>query len=489
DSRNHILYGQVRPSGTEEIDFFRWKVTESGGTELNLVDITGINVNVTAVLVDPNVPNRVYFGGQGGQVFRVDDADLNATSVAGTKFADLPGNASISCIYMDKQTSNDALITLNNYGSSLKNVWVSYTGGQDWASIEGDLPDLPVYWAVFDPGNHDRAMIATEAGVWTTEDIDGDNTKWTPTNPVNGMPFIRVTMFKMRDSDKVVVASTYGRGLMTTDIFSAPAAVIVSQPVIYLGQSAVIDGSGSVNAQSYQWDFGDFTTSTDAKVNHTYSSPGLYTITLTINGNITTTKKISVLPYLTAPYQSGDSDWGGDFENHTEQFAAYSDRGTTFSRGVSDKAGKDGTHSGANAWVLGINDALYQNNTIASLYTPMYDFSAPGLYDLRFWSKFAVEYIYDGFQVEYTLDGGLSWQQLGSKDDPGWYNYRNNNVTDGAFVQGKSYFSNAQLNWTQYIKDVSFLAGKDKVAFRFIFKSNTSEQAQGLAIDDFEVTK
>ena len=488
DSQAHILYGQTGNSGS---DFFRWTIASGA---VDFVNITNYTLHVTAVLADPNVPNRIYFGGSGGRVVRVDNANVEGTTdVAGASqyFADLPAGADVSSIYMDNQTSNDALISLFSFGASLKNIWLTTTGGTEWHSIEGDLPDLPVRWAIFDPADHDKAMIATDAGVWATDDIDGDNTHWVPTDPVNGMPFVRVDMLVVRNSDKVVLAGTYGRGLMSTDVFAIPSPVILTQPIAYEGQSVLIDGSASVNTQSYLWDFGDATTSTQAKVNHVYSTPGIYTIKLIINGNpdLKQTKVINILPYLPAPYEPGDLNYGGDFETKPEHFAAYSPNGSKFSRGISDKAGKDGTHSGSNAWVLDINNALYQNNSRSELYTPMYDLSTPGLYELKFWTKYAVQNRNDGFQVEYSLDGGASWTQLGSKDDTGWYNYHNTNLADGAFPEGKSYFTNAQLNWTQYIKDVSFLVGQARVSFRFVFRSDGSDPAQGVAIDDFTISK
>lgn len=486
DNDANILYGQADATGvTDNIDFFRWNIN-TGVTEY--IDVTGFNPDVTAVLVDPNVDNRVYLGGQSGMVIQVDNAHTGLSKPAIT-FADFPSNASVSSIYMDKQTSDDCLVSLFNYGGSLENLFVTYNRGADWVAIEGDLPDLPIRWAIFDPANHDRAMIATDAGIWTTDDINGDDTHWVPTNPDNGMPFVRVDMLVMRESDKVVLAATYGRGLMTTDIFAAPAAVIVAQEIAYEGEQVRFDGSQSVNAQSHEWNLGDNTTSTDAEVVHTYDTPGTYTVTLTINGTVTQTRTISILPYLPAPYQPGTTDYAGDFENHPEHFASYLVQGTNFQRGISNKPGKDGTHSGTNAWVVGINDNLYQNNTRSELYTPMYDMSEPGLYEFKFWSKYAVQNRNDGFQVEYSLDAGVSWLQLGTKDDPNWYNYNNQNLSDGAFPIGKSYFTNAQLNWTQYIKDVSSLGGHDKVSFRFVFRSDDEEQAQGLAIDDVELTK
>jgi hypothetical protein len=486
DNDANILYGQSEPNGVSDIDYFRWKIDESGLTEY--VDITNYNLSVTAVLADPNFPNRVYFGGQGGIVVQIDDANTGLAK-QGIKFADFPGTASVSSIYMDKQTSDHCLVSMFNYGASLENLYVTYNKGVDWVAIEGDLPDLPIRWAMFDPSNHDRAMIATDAGVWVTDDINGSETHWVPSNPDNGMPFVRVDMLVMRESDKVVLAGTYGRGLMTTDIFAAPAAVIVTQEIAYEGQPITIDGSQSVNAATYEWNFGDNTTSTDPEVVKTFDAPGNYTVSLTINGSITQTRNISILPYLPAPYQEGDANYHGDFESSPEHFAGYLVQGTPFERGKSTHPGKDGTHSGNSAWVLGVNDALYQNNTRAELYTPMYDMTEPGLYEFKFWSKYAVQNRNDGFQVEYSLNAGATWQQLGTRDDIGWYNYQNINLTDAAFPMGRSYFTNAQLTWTQYIKDISLLAGNAKVSFRFVFRSDSADPAQGVAIDDVQLTK
>jgi PKD repeat protein len=276
---------------------------------------------------------------------------------------------------------------------------------------------------------------------------------------------------------------------MTTDVYAAPAPVIVAQQIAYEGQEILIDGSQSVNAQSFEWNFGDNTTSTDPEVVKSYASPGNYTITLTINGNVSLTRNIAILPYLPAPYQEGTADYHGDFESTPEHFASNLIQGTPFQRGSSTKAGKDGTHSGTNAWVTGLNDNLYQNNTRAELYTPMYDMTEPGLYEFKFWSKFAMQNRNDGFQVEYSLDAGATWLQLGTTEDVNWYNYHNINLADGAFPTGKSYFTNAQLTWTQYIKDVSSLAGHDKVSFRFVFRSDDDTPAQGVAIDDVQLTK
>ncbi len=481
DDDAQILYGQVNTNGR---DYFRWDIKSGVYDEVN---ITNNGLNVTAIKADPNTPNRVFFGGDGGKVLRVDNAHLGDPS--SVQIGNLPVNAAVSSIYLDRLDENHIIVGIFNFGSALKNVWVTYDGGGEWNSIEGDLPDMPVRWAIFDPADHDRAMIATEAGVWVTDDIDGDNTHWEPIPPENGMPFVKVNMLLVRESDKVVLGVTHGRGLFTTDFFAAATPVIRTQQVAYQGHPVIIDGSQSVNAQSYTWDLGDSSTSDEATVAHTYDEAGVYNISLTINGTTTKSQTIAVLPYLPSPYKKGGADFAGDFETHPEHFSPILVQGTGMQRGKSTKPGKDGTNSGEHAWVLGINDNLYENNSRAELYTPMFDLSEQGLYELKFYSKYAIQGLRDGFQVEYSLNGGSTWMQLGTANDPGWYNYYNSQISDGAFPVGKSYFTNAVGNWKQYIKDISFLAGESTACFRYVFRSDDNEPAQGLAIDDFEITK
>ena len=56
-------------------------------------------------------------------------------------------------------------------------------------------------------------MLATEIGVWTTENIFARNVVWTP--DVQGMANVRVDMVKFRTSDNTVLAATHGRGMFT----------------------------------------------------------------------------------------------------------------------------------------------------------------------------------------------------------------------------------------------------------------------------------
>lgn len=61
---------------------------------------------------------------------------------------------------------------------------------------------------------------------------------------------------------------------------------------------------GSVGADSYQWDFGDQNTSTDASPTHTYAAGGSYDVTLTVTnagGSNTATETVTVTAPATGP--------------------------------------------------------------------------------------------------------------------------------------------------------------------------------------------
>jgi len=67
-----------------------------------------------------------------------------------------------------------------------------------------------------------------------------------------------------------------------------PAAVIQAPQQADVGQSITIDGSGSTGSNpivNYAWNFGDRNSGSGAVVEHVYSKPGQYTVTLTVTDN------------------------------------------------------------------------------------------------------------------------------------------------------------------------------------------------------------
>ena len=68
----------------------------------------------------------------------------------------------------------------------------------------------------------------------------------------------------------------------------------------------------NVSAQgTYSWDFGDKQTSTESSPVHTYTRPGTYNVSLTVNGQITDVKTIVVYASLSSYVVTNDTGFDG----------------------------------------------------------------------------------------------------------------------------------------------------------------------------------
>jgi PKD repeat protein len=189
---------------------------------------------------------------------------------------------------VDPLRENHILVTVSNYG--VTSIYETNNTGANWHSIEGNLPDMPVRWVVFKPGDSTQALVATELGVWSTSLIDGASTDWQPSN--SGLSNVRCDMIKTRSSDRMMIVATHGRGLFSSDAFAIPSAdYTVSTPLTYAQSTVQFNSSASLGASSYYWDFGDGTFSMLANPVKSYASPGTYGVTLTINGGISSNIK------------------------------------------------------------------------------------------------------------------------------------------------------------------------------------------------------
>lgn len=477
DDVNNIMY-MCNTNNT----YRRWNNPQSGNS-FSSVNVTALNGLVSAVKVSPNTNHRVFFGSQTGRVVRVDGANGPGAPTSTNISTGLP-SAYVSCVEVQTGNDNHLLVTFSNYG--VNSIWESTDGGTSWTSVEGNLPDMPVRWALFNPNNSDQAIIATELGVWSTDNLNGGSTVWGASN--SGLANVRVDMLQLRTSDKLVVAATHGRGLFTSDLFTDPTALFdADNKVTYIGKSIQFTDL-SYKGTSWSWDFGDGGNSTLENPTHVYANPGKYNVTLSINSGASSLVKnqfIHILPNKGTPYLIAD---GGGFESNPDNFGVSTVSGSvSWERGNSAIAGKNSTHAGSNAWVTGLSAANYVDLGETILLSPNYNFTLPGTYTLSFWSKFNTESDFDGFRVEYSLDKGSNWTALGTTTAAGWYNSANASGTT-SFPAGEAFFSGTVASYTNYTRDVSALAGNNSVAFRFRFRSDQSVTAPGVAIDDFQIT-
>lgn len=478
DNDANILYAQ-----TFDADLARWPIPS---VQVELVDIVGADLAVSFVYADPSTLDRIYLGTFDGDIYRVDNANTGSSLEAVR--LEPARRGVVSSIAVQKNDPEHIIITYSNYGLG-NSVMESRDGGANWVNVEGNLPDMPVRAVLFSPENAEQAIIGTEAGVWFTENLDGENTTWIPPMPGRGIPLVRTDDLQMRESDNIMLAATHGRGMFTSDVFAIPRAKLAIDRVSYVDAPIAFSGAASTNAETFLWNFGDGTNSTEEEAVHSYSNIGSYDVQLTVNDSLTDRASIKILPNKALPYERRADGYSGDFDSRPEDYGVYTISGSGFERGSSSFAGKDGTLSGDNAFVIGLNEQFYQPNSHSMLYLSNFDFSEESIYEFSFWAKYFVQDGFDGFLVEYSTDKGQNWSVLGEEQD-NWYNFTNdNNLQGAAFPNGTPYFGRSRSSFTQFYLDVSFLAGQPDVAFRFVFRSNDVGNHPGLVIDDVEVKK
>ncbi|MGB3074232.1 MAG: T9SS type A sorting domain-containing protein [Chitinophagales bacterium] len=178
---------------------------------------------ITAIGISKSQPGTVFIGkGSGGNVYRIEHADTTTLTHAWTDCDpqnNLPSGSAFnpvycSCVYVDPSDVNHVFAVFSNYG--IKNIWETKNAtapGATWISHDGDLPNMPVNW-IFPHSQHPEVCyIATELGVFYTNNLNGDNTVWLPAN--QGLANVRVNMLIYRPVDQVLVAATHGRGMFT----------------------------------------------------------------------------------------------------------------------------------------------------------------------------------------------------------------------------------------------------------------------------------
>ena len=200
-------------------NILRWNnpqtATSISDTSVSLIPLNelGSSAKMSCIAISPYTTGRTFLGSSAGSVIILN----NSKTTTGTGSGDVVDisptfGGSVSCIAVGT-TDNHLLAVYSNYG--INNLWYSSDMGLNWTAIDGNLPDMPVRWAVFHPTDNSKIVIGTEAGVFTTSNVNGSSTQWT-VSP--GFPLVRVDMLKLRKTDNTIVAATHGRGMWSSNI-------------------------------------------------------------------------------------------------------------------------------------------------------------------------------------------------------------------------------------------------------------------------------
>ena len=201
--------------------------------------------------------------------------------------AAIPVNGFVSSVELGS-SDDQILVTLSNFG--IISVWETRNGGATWENKEGNLPDIPIRWGLYNPNNTNEVLLATDLGVWSTDNINVSSPDWGVTN--TGLANVRVDMLQYRPSDGQVVAATHGRGLYVGFPFSGSGGDTTPPTTPgNLSASNVTSSSFDVSWTASTDDVGvvDYTVSLDGSVAGTATSTSFSFSGLSASTNYTVT--------------------------------------------------------------------------------------------------------------------------------------------------------------------------------------------------------
>ncbi|MFY0628759.1 MAG: T9SS type A sorting domain-containing protein [Flavobacteriaceae bacterium] len=215
-----------------------------GTRETITISLLASNATITHLRVSPHNPTpsqRALFVGTstGNLVKRTLFNETNITNPSVT--------GAVSSVEVGA-SDDELIVTYSNYG--IVSVWYTSDGGTTWENKEGNLPDMPVRWSLFNPLDRKEVILATEAGIWRTSDITATNPVWGPVS--SGMGNVRVDMLQYRASDNVILAGTHGRGMFTSVFTATPASVdeVLTDKKVFTVYPTISEGDFTVFAKN-----------------------------------------------------------------------------------------------------------------------------------------------------------------------------------------------------------------------------------------------
>ncbi len=186
----------------------------------------GNDGRITAVAVSTEPANRVYFGTNRDEIFRIDNADTGDPEVVDLSagIGELERDGYVNCIAVDPSNADNAIAVMSNY--RIQSVFYTDNGGATWTPVSGNLEengdtqgDGPsVSWATILPTPHGTAyFVGTSVGLFATVAMEGAQTNWV----LQGGDLIGnvvVDMVVSRPSDGLVAIATHGNGMYSAQI-------------------------------------------------------------------------------------------------------------------------------------------------------------------------------------------------------------------------------------------------------------------------------
>jgi len=181
-----------------------------GGLNWNTIggSVAGGSGMIIGLAYSYSDPNYIY-AIKRNRVFVCSDGNtfVNMTS-------NLPASPSISNVTVDPNNPLRAWVTFSGFNSSTK-VYYTNNGGSTWTNYSTGIPNVPVNCIVYENGSNDGLYVGTDMGVFYRS---ASHSSWQFFS--NGLPNTIVSDLEIYYATGKLRASTYGRGIWESDLFT-----------------------------------------------------------------------------------------------------------------------------------------------------------------------------------------------------------------------------------------------------------------------------
>ncbi|MFH1937599.1 MAG: PKD domain-containing protein, partial [Bacteroidota bacterium] len=246
--------------------------------------LAGSNSNNMAVLEQSPANTAILYAARyDSKLFRTDNCMVSAPTWTDLT-SSLPASGTPTDLAAHPTDQNTVYMTLGN------NVYKSTNNGQSWTSITGNLPNIHMNSIAYNSNAPEGLYVGTDAGVYYKDQNTSGWVAFSDGLPANA-EVTEVEIYYDNDSVSadVIRASTYGRGLWGSDMYTPYEADFTADSTT-ICQNLNVDftdlSTGSPTAWSWSFPGGTPASSTSQNPqNIVYSTPGTYDVTLMTTWN------------------------------------------------------------------------------------------------------------------------------------------------------------------------------------------------------------
>jgi photosystem II stability/assembly factor-like uncharacterized protein len=452
--------------------------------------------DLNSIRISNSDPELIYVS-RGSELYKSTDGGTTFIKI------DYPFESSITSIEINNNDNSIVYVTIGGFYSN--GVLRSTDGGAKWTDIDNNLPPEPKFIIKHQSQSPDNDLyVGTSLGVYH---INDKMLQWEVFS--NNLPNVPIKDLEINVEDKTLTAGTYGRGVWQTPIVVHKVGNDISllqvvnnntvscgglTPKIIvknngLNDITTVDINYEIDGTPYNHQFnGNISTDQTQEIllpetNGLNFGNHRIQVETTINGDTFADNNTISAEFLINNSSSGKYiNTFGDVNPDEWIVETIGNTTELWQRGIPTTSKfKDLTQ---NAYITNPT-GNYTDETTSYLISPCYDLTRMENPVLKFKMAFDIEENWDVLYMEYTTDQGLTWNILGSSDDPNWYN--SSYINDERPVTVGKQWTGTQSSLQEYSYNLAALNDEENIIFRFVFATDQATNGEGALIDDFTI--